>query len=194
MKKLFFLSYNIKWLMNGVGFFFLKIGRLFKLLFQRNRKLEVVAFNYFKNWHFYNAYLVIDYEFKNAIWFRVGAMKHSNFDKPIIIDLENIKTNDLTFEVYGFLQKQTLRIDLQKHIHLTSTEFRPVLITSQFQKIVASSINKITNLNIRDVKILVPKQQIYTAPIEIKRVNLVLPKRLRHINLKKMSLNLNDYN
>lgn len=194
MKKLLFLSYNIKWLMNGVGFFFLKIGRLFKLLFQRNRKLEVIAFNYFKNWHFNNAYLVVDYQFKNAIWFRVDSVKHSNLDVPIVFDLENIKTNDLTFEVFGFLQKQTLRIDLQKHIHLTSTEFRPELITSKFQTIVASSINKIANLNIRNVKILVPKPQIYSAPIEIKRVNPVLPQRLHNINLKNISLNLNHYN
>lgn len=194
MKKLFFLSYNIKWLMNGVGFFFLKIGRLFKLLFQRNRKLEVVAFNYFKNWHFNNAYLVVDYQFKNAIWFRVGSVKHSSLDVPIVINLENIKTNDLTFEVFGFLQKQTLRIDLKKHMHLTSTEFRRELITSQFQTIVASSINKIAYLNIRNLKILIPKPQIYSAPIKIKRFNPILPQRLRNINLKNISLNLNQYN
>jgi hypothetical protein len=192
MKKLFFLSHNIKWLMNAVGFFLLRISRIFKLLFQRNRKLEIVAFNYFKNWHFNNAYLVIDYQFKNAIWFRVDSMKHSNFNKPIVIDLEKIKTNDLTFEVFGFLQKQTLRIDLQKHTHLTSTEFRPELITSQFQTIVA--LSNIANLSIRNVKTLVPKSQIKSFPIKIKSSNPIQPPRLRHINLKSITLNLNHYN
>lgn len=191
MKKLFFLSYNIKWLMIGVRFLFLRIGRIFKLLFQRNRTLEIVAFNYFKNWHFNNAYLVIDYQFKNAIWFRVGSVKHSNFANPIVIDLENINTNHLTFEIFGFLQKQTLRIDLQKHTHLTSTEFRPELITSQFQTRVA--LSNIANLSIRNVKTLVPKSQIKSFPIKIKRSNPIQPPRLRHINLKSITLNLNHY-
>ncbi len=102
----------------------LKIGRLLTILFKRRKKLEKISFDYYKNWHFDNAYLVVDFKFKNAVWFRIGKFKSFDFSKPIILNLENIQSDTINFEVFGFFQKQVYEIDLNRENQINTQPFK----------------------------------------------------------------------
>jgi len=102
----------------------IKIGRLFTILFKRRRRIEKLYFGYYQKWYFDNAYLFIDFKFKNAVWFKIGKFKSVDFSKQIVLDLENIHTNTIDFEVYGFFQKQVYTINLNKEANIDSQSFK----------------------------------------------------------------------
>lgn len=102
----------------------LKVGRLLTILFKRKKKLEKISFGYYQKWHFDNAYLFVDFKFKNAVWIRIGNFKSYDFSKQIILDLENIQTETILFEVFGFFQNQVYEIKLKKETRINTQPFK----------------------------------------------------------------------
>jgi hypothetical protein len=102
----------------------LKIGRLLTILFKRRKKLEKISFGYYQKWHFDNAYLFVDFKFKNAVWFRIGNYKSYDFSKQIVLDLESTQTETVLFEVFGFFQKQVYEINLNKESRINTQPFK----------------------------------------------------------------------
>lgn len=102
----------------------LKVGRLLTILFKRRKKLEKISFGYYQKWHFNNAYLFVDFKFKNAVWFRIGNYKSYDFSKQIVLNLENIQTETVLFEVFGFFQKQVYEINLNKETRINTQPFK----------------------------------------------------------------------
>lgn len=102
----------------------LKVIRLLTILFKRRKKLEKISFEYYQKWHFDNAYLFVHFKFKNAVWFRIGNYKSYNFSKQIVIDLENIQTETVHFEVFGLFQKLVYEINLNKKTRINTQPFK----------------------------------------------------------------------
>lgn len=101
-----------------------KIKGFIKILFKRKKKIEKITFDYYKNWHFEDAYLVVDFKFKNVIWIRIGKKKVFDFSAPIIFNLENINTETILFEVFGFFQKKVFEINLNKVAKFNRQQFK----------------------------------------------------------------------
>ena len=99
-------------------------GRLFALLFKRRNKLEKISFGYYQKWQFDNAYLFLDFKFKNAVWFRIGKFSSYNFSKQVILDLENIHSDKINFEVFGFFQRQVFDIKINKNVQFNTQSFK----------------------------------------------------------------------
>lgn len=78
----------------------------YKLIFTKNRKLELVKLNYSNKHNFEKSILVIEYEFKNAIWFNLKHIKTTTYQKPILINIDKITGNELTLNVFGYFQKK----------------------------------------------------------------------------------------
>lgn len=95
-------------------FYFRKYSRCVSILFKKNRKLKKLSFDYFENWQFNNAYLVVDFKFENAIWYRVGQFKSIVSNNPIVLDLSNVRSNKVEIIVYGLFQTQVLTVDIKK--------------------------------------------------------------------------------
>jgi len=117
----------LKQLIAFLKFHFVRIGKWFAILFRRNRKLKKISFDYYKNWHSDNSYLVVDFKFRNAIFFKVGNTKSFDFTKLLILNLQKLNADSIKFEVFGFFQKETFIIDLNKEIQLNSKPFRTVI-------------------------------------------------------------------
>lgn len=117
----------IKKLLKTTKFHFLKVSRLFCILFKRRKRIKKISFGYYQNWQFENAYLVVDFKFKNAVWFRIGNFKSYDFSKQIVLDLENIHTNTINFEVFGFFQKQVYEISLNKEAQINTQSFKTAI-------------------------------------------------------------------
>lgn len=161
---------KLKQLIAFLKFHSVRIGKWFAILFKRNRQLEKLSFDYYKNWHSDNSYLLVDFKFKNAIYFKVGDFKSFDFTKPLILNLQNSNTDKIKVEVFGFLQKQILVIELNKDIQLNTKPFRtaienisPVQITRQKTRI------KIPNLWFAESK---PKVTIQSVSVKANQITI----------------------
>lgn len=154
-----------------VKFQFLKVRKLLTILFKRKTKLEKISFEYYRKWHFDNAYLFVDFKFKNAVWFRIGNYKSNDFSKQIILDLENIHTDTIHFEVFGFFQKQLYEINLNKQAKINTQSFK----------------TKINNLN----TFKLAKQNIKTQKPKIVLQNNRPILKLEKIQFVSNSININ---
>lgn len=166
------ILFNIpKQLIAFLKFHSVRIRKWFAILFKRNRRLEKLSFDYYKNWHSDNSFLAVEIKFKNAIYFKVNGFKSFNFNKQLILDLQELKTDVIKVEVFGFLQKQIYIIELNKGFQLNSKSFRtaienisPVEITQH------KTILKTPNLWLAEgkPKITIPNVFINSNKITIK--------------------------
>jgi hypothetical protein len=132
----------LKQLVLFIKFHFTRISKWVAILFKKNKKLKKISFDYYKNWHSDSSYLIVDFKFKNAIYFRVGETKSFDFSIPLILNLQSLETNNIMVEVFGFLQKQIFVIELNKEIQLNTKSFKtkfenlsPVAIPEQKTKV-----------------------------------------------------------
>lgn len=161
-------------------FQFSKLWKWTVLLFSWKKNLITSHFNYFMNWRFEDCYLVIDFKFKNAIWYKVGNYKSVNFKNPLILNLQNIQGDNIIFEVFGFFRKEVIKIDLQKVAKLETYDFKTSLhqinliqnrkseVITNIPKLVGNLplpyvLTKPTTVNIQNIKINIQdfKQQDY---------------------------------
>lgn len=124
MTKYLLFSDKLKQIGLFVNSQLLTVGRLLTILFKRKKKLEKISFGYYQKWHFDNAYLFVHFKFRNAVRFRIGNYKSYDFSKEIVLDLENIQTETVLFEVFGFFQKQVYEINLNKVNRINTQPFK----------------------------------------------------------------------
>jgi hypothetical protein len=164
----------LKQLIAFLKFHFVRIVKWFAILFKSNRRLKKLSFDYYKNWHSNNSYLVVNFKFRNATYFKVGNTKSFDFTKPLILNLHTLNTDNIKVEVFGFFQKQVLILELNKEFQLNSKPFRtviknisPVEITRQKTR------TKIPNLLFAKgkPKVTIQSVSINTTQIAIKHNN-----------------------
>ena len=105
-------------------FYIVKMVKWLYILFKSKKNLKEVEFNYYKNWHFDNAYLIIKYEFLNAIWIDINGVKKIYSNIPIVLNLQNIDTHNLDVFVYGFFSRKKYTISLNKQERLNNQLFK----------------------------------------------------------------------
>ena len=102
MRNLLLFSEKFK----GIGIFFQfqikRYWKIFVILFKWNKNIKPIQLSYFREWRFEKSYLIIHFNFKNAVWYQLKNIKRINCLKPIILNLENIKDKQVEFIVYGF--------------------------------------------------------------------------------------------
>lgn len=161
-------------LKQSIGFFkfhFVRIGKWLVILFKKNRRLEKLTFDYYKNWHADNSYLIVDLKFKNAFYFKIGNFKSFDFEKPLILNLQKVKADNIKLEIFGFRQKQIFVIDLNKEIQLNSKPFKTTIESISSITITQQKTNiKIANLWFTESKPKVSNQNVSvnSNPIKIK--------------------------
>lgn len=168
MTKTLSFSDILKQLVSFLKFHFIRTGKLLAILFKKNKQLQKLSFDYYKNWYSDNSYLVVDIKFKNAIYFKVDDTKSFDFAIPLILNLQTLKADNIKVEVFGFFQKQVFIIELKKEFQLNSKPFRtvienisPVEITRQKTRI------KIPNLRFAFGK---PKVTIQSVTVKSKHI------------------------
>lgn len=117
----------LKQLISFLQFHFIRIRKWFAILFKKNRRLKKLSFEYFKNWHSDISYLVVDFMFINAIYFKIGDTRSFDFTKPLILNVKKLKTDNIKIEVFGFFQKKVFIIELNKEFQLNSKPFRTAI-------------------------------------------------------------------
>ncbi|MBW7870756.1 MAG: hypothetical protein H3C39_06805 [Flavobacteriia bacterium] len=78
--------------------------------------MKVDSFDYFRNWQAEKSYLVIYPNIQNAVWHRIGKFKSARVNRPILIDLQNVKSDLIIYEVFGLFQKKRIEIKISKEL------------------------------------------------------------------------------
>lgn len=158
----------------------LKARRLLTILFKRRKKLEKISFEYYKMWQFGNAYLFVDFKFKNAVWFKIGNYKSYDFSKQIVLDLENIQTETVHFEVFGLFQKLVYEINLNVDARINTQPFK----------------TRIDNINIiklvkQNTRTRIPKPGLHIANPTFAFEKIAV--KPQNIQITNKSLKIQDY-
>jgi hypothetical protein len=180
------LSSKILILWSNIHFHLKSVLKWLVLLFKWHKEIKPLQLSYFREWRFEKAQLVIHFNFKNAINYKINNIKRVNCDKPIIIDIDDPKSNNIEFTVYGFFRKKTYLIDTAKSDKLVTEKFKTTInrvnsIKSIYISLI--SIKRFPNTSKRIFyKLFLKKQNIKLFNTEIKT------------NIKPITLNFKNFN
>ncbi len=124
MKKLLLFSETIPFINHQLRFARKRAARWLSIFFKRKRSIKIEKLHYYKYWHFENASLVIEFQFRNAIWFKVGNKKFIDIKTPLVLNLANIPNSKITLTIRGLGQLLTYEINLAKEARLTKNSFK----------------------------------------------------------------------
>ena len=127
-------SQYLKYLLEKLQFLKVVVSRFFIILFRKRRDIELLYLNYDKEHLFETSYIVINYRFRNAIYYRFG--NHKTLEKKIkILNLKNFE-NKFNLIVYGFFQKKIYQIQLEPQLVLHSDSYKTTIsnLTIQLEK------------------------------------------------------------
>lgn len=150
---------------------FLKIvlTRFFIILFRRAKEIQLLQLDYDTQNLFESSFIVVNYRFRNAIWYSFGS--HKTVEKQIKIF--NLKNFDKEFDlvVYGFFQKKTYKLKFARQLTLNTSNFK-----TKFQNLTndieVQQIETFQNLEFyyesNQTTVKIPKIKTTTNPITIK--------------------------
>lgn len=148
----------------------IRIVKWFAILSRRDRKLNKISFDYFKNWHSEKSFLIVELKFENAIYFKVGNLRKFEFSKPLVLNLELVATKTINVEVIGFFQKQVFIIDLKKEIQTNTESFKTTIQNFRTFELPDHKIELSLNqpkVNVFKPKISIQEFIIKSSPITI---------------------------
>lgn len=123
MLKFIYFSDLFKPLTQKARFLSIVITRFIRLLFSSKKRLELIDIHYTHKYLFHNSYLIINFHFKHAIWYRlknIGATEKS----PFIFSADRIKSDTVILIAYGFFQKKSIQLSFRPENILVSGRFR----------------------------------------------------------------------
>lgn len=109
------------WL-DKLHFILVVIARLFKIFFRRKKDIQELFFKYQTEHLFDTSYLIINYRFRNALFYRFG--KHLTLEKQIkILNLKNFES-EFDLIVYGFFRKKIYKLKFEPQWRLDNSSFK----------------------------------------------------------------------
>lgn len=171
-------SHYLTYLLEKVRFLKVIIARFLIILFRRKKGIELLHLEYNSEHLFDKSFIIIDYRFRNGIYYRFG--NHKTLEKEIKIF--NLKNFEKEFEliVYGFFRKKTY-----------SLKFEPkfILETSNFK-------TNFSNLQVKLEQQNIPKLANPLFYSKIEKLTLSIPKvnlTNNTVNIKTKTYNQNDF-
>jgi hypothetical protein len=175
IKNILLFSDNLKIWRDFLQFHFIKYWKIFVLIFKWNKNIKLNELSYFREWRFKKSFLIIHFNFKNAVWYQLKSIKRINCLKPIILNLENIKGDKIELIVYGFFRQEKYLIDISTSETLITESFRTEINQINIiHKIVASF----------DLKLKKPLLEKRVISLEQKKID---------IDIKPISFNFKNY-
>ncbi len=167
-------SNYIKFFIESFHFYKVIIARFTIILFRRRKNIEELYFNYDTEHLFTNSYIIINYRFRNAIYYRFG--KRKTLEKQIkIFDLNNID-KEIDFIVYGFFNRKKYKLKFKPKLTLDNSSFRTTF----------------SNLNLKLKEKTIPKLTYSDIYCDIKKPNITISNI--EINHKQLTISSTTFN
>jgi hypothetical protein len=162
------ISQYLTYLLEKLHFFKVVIIRFLIILFRRKKGIEQLYLNYSTKHIFDNSYIIINYRFRNAIYYRFG--KYKTLEKQIkIFDLKNIE-RESDFVVYGLFRKKIYKLKFEPQLSLDNSNFKAIFSNLNL-KLEEKTIPKLTHPDIYcDIKkpiVSIPNIEINHRPLTI---------------------------
>lgn len=167
-------SHHIQILFDKLRFLMQLIKRFCIVMFRKRKGLELLYLDYQDRNLFNNSVVIINYGFKNAIYYKFGS--HITTDSKIKLFNLNKIPPEFPLTVYGFFRRQHYILKLRPENILINRTFR-----AQF-----------SNLNPELVDKVFPKKYSNDFSSGIKRIDIKLPEIAS--NFKPIELNHNSFN
>ena len=105
-----------------IQFFLIIVYRFCEILLRKNRSIELIYLDYTDKNIFDSGFIILNYRFRNALWYRFG--NHKTLEKQIKIF--NLKNLDKEFDliVYGFFQKYRYKLKFEPQLTLNTDSFK----------------------------------------------------------------------
>jgi hypothetical protein len=136
-------------LLTKLRFIKVVIARFLIILFRRRKGIELLHLQYDTEHLFDNSLMVINYRFKNALYYKFGNRK--TLEKQIkIFNLKNFD-NEFQLTVYGFFQKKAYKLKVEPQLTLNSESFK-TSISNLSLKLEEQNNPILSNLSFRLIK------------------------------------------
>ncbi len=98
------------------------IARFLTIFFRRRKEIELLRLEYDTEHLFDNSFIIINYRFTNAIYYKFG--NHMTSEKEVkIFNLTNFD-KDFQLTVFGFFRKKTYLLKFEPKLKLESEKFK----------------------------------------------------------------------
>ena len=153
-------------------FILIIVGRFFKILFRKRKEIELLYLNYSTEYIFDNSLIIINYRFRNGLWYQFG--KHKTLEKEIkIFNLKNFDT-EFDFVVYGFFQKKVFKLKFDPQLTINTQSFKTSLSNRSLnlvEKAIPDLVQPHLYSDIGKVSINTSKIKVTSKPIIINNNN-----------------------
>lgn len=167
-------SQYLTYLLEKLHFFKVVTARFLIILFRRKKRIEQLYLNYSTEHIFDNSYIIINYRFRNAIYYRFG--KYITLEKQIkIFDLKNFD-KEFDFVVSGFFRSKTYKLKFDPQLFLNNSSFK----------------TSVSNLNIKLEKRTIPNLAHPNIYSNIKKPKIIIPNI--EINHKQITISNTIFN
>lgn len=172
------LSHYIRYLLEKLNFIKVVIARFLIILFRRRKRIQEIYLNYSTEHLFNNSYIIINYRFRNAIYYQFGQYK--TLEKRIkIFDLKNCD-KEMDFVVYGLFDSKQYKLIFKPQLSLENSSFQ----------------TSFSNLNIKLSERTIPKLIHYKVNCHIK-TPIITTSRIKinqpSIKISKTNFNQNEF-
>lgn len=124
MKSILLFSDYLKPLLNKIKFAAIIVGKSFKILFRWNKNIQKYYLDFSTQHVFSYSYLIIQYKFKNALWYHFKGIKKTTKNTPLILDTANINATNITLIVHGLFRKKKYTISVVPGVTINTTTFK----------------------------------------------------------------------
>ena len=148
------------------------------IFFRKNREIELLKLEYSGKNIFDNSLIIINYRFRNAIYYSFG--NHKTLEKKIkIFNLKNFE-KEFELTVYGFFRKKSYKLKFEPKLALETSNFKADFsnLKNDFE------FKTIPNLSTQPFKIDLNEIQIKPNKLKITHNKLIL---------KHETFNQNDF-
>ncbi|WP_099716124.1 hypothetical protein [Flavobacterium sp. 11] len=149
-------------------FILIIVGRFLKILFRKSKEIELLYLNYSTEYIFDNSLIIINYRFRNGLWYRFG--KHKTLEKEIkIFNLKNFDT-EFDLVVYGFFQRKVFKLKFEPQLTINTQRFKTSLSNLSLEiveKTIPALIQPNLFSNIRKPSLVASKIKVTNKPIII---------------------------
>ena len=168
------ISKYSKAIWNQIEFLATVFGRGFIILFRKRKTIVLLKLNYATEHLFEQSFLVINYRFRNALWYSFGT--HRTLEKQIkIFNLTNFE-HEFLLTVHGFFQTKTFHIQLAPELILDNSGF----------------ITKFNNLSPEFIRRESPV--VMVTELEIKLTEIKTDIKIPKMSINKIRVQNNTYN
>jgi hypothetical protein len=169
-RKINLFTNQLKYLLDKLHFILVITVRCFKILFRRNKDIEELFLNYETEHLFDNSYLVINYRFRNALYYQFGATK--TLEKHIkIFDLKNCD-KEMDFVVHGLFDSISYKLIFEPQLTLENSSFKASFSNLNLkltERTIPKLIHSKVNCHIKTPFIITPRIKINQPNIKISK-------------------------